>query len=186
MNFTEYQKEVTAEIARTLSGISETETQGMTQLICDAKRVFLAGAGRSGFMVRGFAMRLMHMGICAYLVGEVVTPAICEGDLLIIASGSGETASLVSMAKKAKAIGAKVALVTIFLQSSIGVQADLVVQIPAPTPKSDLDSGVSSVQPMGSLFEQSLLLTLDILIMMLMEKLGKTEKEMFARHANLE
>ena len=59
-------------------------------------------------------MRLMHMGKQVYVVGEIVTPSIQQGDLLLIVSGSGETESLVAMAKKAKRLGATIATVTIF------------------------------------------------------------------------
>ena len=49
----------------------------------------------------------MHLGYTVYFVGEPTTPSIQEGDLLILGSGSGNTASLVSNAKKAKDQGSK-------------------------------------------------------------------------------
>ena len=175
---------VIEELRRTLTAVSYEQQEQLAAEIQKANRVFVAGAGRSGMMARCFAMRLMHMGITAYMVGEVVTPSIAAGDLLVIASGSGETASLVSMAKKAKSLGASVATVTIYPQATIGTLSDAVVAIHAPTSKSD--TGVQSVQPMGSLFEQSLLICLDYVILILMEKRQITGEEMFARHANLE
>ena len=90
------------------------------------------------------------------------------------------------IADKAKKIGAKVALVTIFPNSSIGNLADIAVRIPAPTPKVKTDTGFRSIQPMGSLFEQSLLLTFDAVMLRLMEKQGKDSNSMFSKHANLE
>ena len=186
MRYDELQKQILTELDRTLSGIDSGSMDILQNLILSAKRVYIAGAGRSGLMARGFAMRLMHMGITAYVVGEIITPAIGKGDLLLIASGSGETASLVSMAKKARSLGAKLALVTIFPESTIGKMADASLKIPAPTPKSSLENSAASIQPMGSLFEQSLMLTLDTLVMMLMEKLNLTSDEMFKMHANLE
>jgi 6-phospho-3-hexuloisomerase len=39
---------------------------------------------------------------------------------------------------------------------------------------------------MGSLFEQSLGLMLDIVILQLMDELGMDAEQMFTRHANLE
>lgn len=88
---------VIEELRRTLTAVSYEQQEQLAAEIQKANRVFVAGAGRSGMMARCFAMRLMHMGITAYMVGEVVTPSIAAGDLLVIASGSGETASLVSM-----------------------------------------------------------------------------------------
>ena len=131
-------------------------------------------------------MRLMHMGLSAYVAGETVTPGIKAGDLLIIGSGSGATASLVAMAERAKKIGATLALVTIFPDSPIGKLADALVRIPASTPKAGGEAPSQSVQPMGSLFEQSLLIFLDIIVMRLMEKKKMDSTAMFERHANLE
>lgn len=178
--------DVLKELSRTLTSIDANEQAGLIAQIMKAERVFVAGVGRSGLMVRGFAMRLMHMGIEAYAVGEVVTPSITASDLLVIASGSGMTASLVKMAEKAKGIGAKVATVTIYPKAAIGEQADSVVKINAPTSKSEVDLGYQSIQPMGSLFEQSLLIFLDYCIVLLMNEKHITSEEMFLRHANLE
>ena len=186
MKFSDCRKAVLGELDRTLAGISEEQVAALLELILGARAIFLAGAGRSGLMIRGFAMRLMHMGMTVHMVGEVTTPAIGPEDLLLIASGSGETASLVAMAQKTKKIGAKLGLITIFPDSSIGKLSDAAVAIPAPTPKSSAPQAFSSVQPMGSLFEQSLLLTMDSLILLLMEQTGKDGAEMFALHANLE
>ena len=177
---------VCGELSRTLSAISPAQMKQLADAILKAKRVFVAGAGRRGMMARCFVMRLMHMGLQAYMVGEVVTPGIAAGDLLLIASGSGETASLVCMAKKAKQLGAAVASVTIYPASTIGTMSEPAVVIHAPTSKSDIDTGFRSVQPMGSLFEQSLLICLDYIILILMEKTQITAEQMFARHANLE
>ena len=177
---------VADELSRTLTAISPAQMEQLADAILKAKRVFVAGAGRWGMMARCFVMRLMHMGLQAYMVGEVVTPGIAAGDLLLIASGSGETASLACMAKKAKQLGASTATVTIYPASTIGAMSDSVVSIHAPTSKSDIDTGFRSVQPMGSLFEQSLLICLDYIILILMEKTQITAEQMFARHANLE
>ena len=179
-------KVIIDELSRTLSGIDRKQQEQMADEILKAKHIFVAGAGRSGMMARCFAMRLMHMGMNVYMVGEVVTPSMQEGDLLIIASGSGTTGSLVKMAEKAKALNGRVGLVTIYPESTIGKMADVVVQINAPTSKSEIDTGVTSIQPMGSLFEQSLLICLDFIIRILMDKTGITGEEMFKRHANLE
>lgn len=165
-------KVIIDELSRTLSGIDRKQQEQMADEILKAKHIFVAGAGRSGMMARCFAMRLMHMGMKAYMVGEVVTPSMQEGDLLIITSGSGTTGSLVKMAEKAKVLNGRVGLITIYPESTIGKMADVVVQINAPTSKSKIDTGVTSIQPMGSLFEQSLLICLDFIIRILMDKTG--------------
>lgn len=186
MNTIEYSKEIIKELQRTLVLVSDEEAESLVDTILKSKKIFTAGAGRSGFAIKAFAMRLMHMGIEAYVVGEAVTPNLEKEDILLIGSGSGETESLVAMANKVSKIGANLALVTIFPESSIGKIADIVIKIPATTPKVEADSGFKSIQPMGSLFEQSMLLFLDSIILRLMEKQGKDSNAMFSRHANLE
>jgi 6-phospho-3-hexuloisomerase len=164
----------------------ESIEQALLQII-GARRVFLAGRGRSALGIRGFAMRLMHLGIDAHLVGETTTPPICAGDCLIIGSGSGTTASLLAVAAKAKEIGAKILLFTIDPNSPIAQHANSIVVIPAFSPKvRNSPSSGQSLQPMGSLFEQCLFLLLDTLVLVLMQELNVTAAEMFTRHANLE
>lgn len=186
MKIQEYIPTIINELETTLSNVPDDQAEELANIILKSKKIFVSGAGRSGFVVKAFCMRLMHMGIDAYVVGETVTPNLTDEDILIIGSGSGATESLVVMAQKAKEIGAKIALVTILKGSLIGKLADIELTIPAPTPKIEKDTGFKSIQPMGSLFEQSLLLTLDALILVLMSKYDKDSDAMFTRHANLE
>jgi 6-phospho-3-hexuloisomerase len=186
VNTTEYAKIITQELETSLSKVSSEAGEDLTNLILKADKILVAGAGRSGFAIKAFAMRLMHMGFAANVVGETVTPDLAAADVFIIGSGSGETGSLVSMAGKAKGIGAAVALITTRPESPIGKAADLVVKIPVSTPKAAVGGTFKSIQPMGSLFEQCLLVFLDAVVLRLMEKQGHTSETMFARHANLE
>lgn len=186
MNYTEYVTTVTKELDTALQRIPQEQCDNFVTQILAANTIFISGAGRSGFMARGFAMRLMHMGCQSYLVGESVTPNTKKGDILVVCSGSGETKSLISIGEKAKSLDAKVALITINPESTIGKIADTTVQIPCPSPKAVKEGDIISIQPMGSLFEQSLLLFLDISIMCLMEKKRLDSTAMFSRHANLE
>ena len=186
MNNRDYASVVLNELHHTLSKIDIQKANEFVVLVDQAQEVFCAGAGRSGFQVKGFAMRLMHMGISSYVVGETCTPNIRENGLLVICSGSGETKSLVNHANKAKEVGAKIALITINPESTIAKLADVVVEISAPSPKSAKQGDIKSIQPMGSLFEQSEGIFMDISIMMLMEKRNLDSDTMFGRHANME
>ena len=107
------------------------------------------------------------------------------GDLLLACSGSGESGAQLVLAQKAKRLQGNVALVTIAPDSSIGRIADCILEIPAPSPKVTAERS-ASIQPMASLFEQSLLLTLDVLILKLMDRYGMDTDEMYRRHVNLE
>ena len=186
MNIQAYISQMLDELSKTVGHVCNDSAEKLADLIIETQTVFVAGAGRSGLAMKSFAMRLMHLGFDAYVVGETVTPSITEKDMLLIGSGSGSTSSLVVNANKADAIGATICLITIDENSPIGQVAEVVLTIPAPTPKIDRDLGFHSVQPMGSLFEQSLLLTLDAIILLLMERTGQTPESMFTRHANLE
>ncbi|MFM1651578.1 6-phospho-3-hexuloisomerase [Brevibacillus sp. B_LB10_24] len=167
--------------------IEQEQLDKLTEAILRAKRIFVAGAGRSGFVARAFSNRLMHLGFTVYFVGEPTTPSIQQDDLLIIGSGSGETKSLVTMAQTASRIGTKIATITIFPENTIGRLAKVIVTIPGVTAKSDAQSNKKeSVQPLGSSFEQLTWLVYDSIIMELQKKTGQTNEQMFARHANLE
>lgn len=185
METSQYLSEVLKELQLVPQLISDTESEQLIHSIATANKVFVAGAGRSGFMIRSLAMRLMHMGVQAYVVGETVTPGLGEGDLLIIGSGSGETKSLTSMAEKAKKLGASLALLTTSPGSTIGKLADIIVKLPG-APKDPSNKDYQTIQPMGSLFEQTLLLYGDALVLRTMELRKLTSKSMFGQHANLE
>ena len=174
------------EIGSTLRRFDHREMELILDALDSAARVFCAGSGRSGLMMRSFAMRLMHMGFQAYVVGETVTPAIGGNDLLIIGSGSGETGSLRIMAEKAKTVGAYIALFTVMPESSIGGIADHVVHIPATTAKANVPGGTDTVQSRGSLFEQCLFVLLESLVLTIMQKSGFDPDHIMMRHANLE
>jgi len=184
MNTKGYTDEILAELKRTLELINDEDAEKVVEGILRAKKIFVAGGGRSGFMAKAFVMRMMHVGLDAYVVGETVTPNLEPSDIFIVGSGSGETGSLAAMTKKAKSIGATVVAVTINPDSTIGKLADIQIEIPAQA-KAEGTSG-KSIQPMGSLFEQSLLLFYDAVILRFMNKKGLNSDKMYGRHANLE
>lgn len=149
-----------------------------------ADRVFLAGAGRSGIALRMTAMRLMHLGLDVHVVGEATAPAIRAGDLLLTASGSGGTESVVRAARTASGAGASVAAITTDADSALGRLGDVVVVVPAA---QKLDrSAAASRQYAGSLFEQLVVVIGDGLFHAMWERQGTSADELWPRHANLE
>jgi 6-phospho-3-hexuloisomerase len=178
---------ITAEISDCLIRVSPESMEAALEELAAAPRIFVAGMGRSGLGIRAFAMRLMHLGKRAYVVGETTTPGIAAGDLLAIGSGSGRTEGLLAVARQARELGARVLLITIDPHSPMASLADCVVAIPAPSPRVQAECRVRpSIQPLGSLFEQCLLLLLDALVVHLLQREGVDPGEMWARHANLE
>ena len=179
-------KQITSELSEIVSEIDDSALTELANLIQEANRIYLTGAGRSGLMMRCLAMRLMQLGLTAYVVGDTTTPSIAEKDLLIIGSGSGETRSMLLFAQEAKKRNANLALFTIFEDSAIGNFSDVIVKLNAPTSKKANAHAIQSTQPMGNPFEQTLLIVADALVMELMQNMNMTEERMMANHANLE
>lgn len=180
-------KNILNELVKNAEYIEDSQLVSLVNGIKKAKHIFTAGAGRSGLAIRGFTNRLMHLGLSVSMVGEISNPHTKNGDLLIIGSGSGETDSLVAMAKKAKNNGVKIALITMDIESTIAKLADIVVILPGVSPKlKNAGINITSIQPMGSAFEQISFITYDAIIMELMDQLNETTVTMFQRHADLE
>ncbi len=175
---------VLAELGAVLHQVSSDDVARCRQAILAARRIFVAGKGRSGLLMRAHSMRLMHLGLAVHVVDDVTTPSIGASDLLLLASGSGGTPSIVQYARKAHDIGAQIALITAHEDSAAAQLADVVVVIAAPSPK--VAGMQTSAQPMASLFEQALAMLLDIIVIQLMSELEQTTDQMFARHTNLE
>jgi 6-phospho-3-hexuloisomerase len=176
-----HQQLIIDKISDILAATDDSYDEKLTAILDDASRIFLSGAGRSGLVTRFFAMRLMHSGYGVNVVGEIVTPSIKKGDLLIIISGSGETEQLIAYTKRAKEIGAKIVLISAKSDSSIGDLADAVFQI-----GSSEQYGKVKGMPMGTVFELSTLLFLEALISHVIHQKGILEEVMRTRHANLE
>lgn len=179
--------EILKELTNNLTYVNNNQLDNLVDTILEANHIFTAGAGRSGVAMKAFTNRMMHLGLSVSSVGEISNPHTKEGDLLIIGSGSGETESLVAMAKKAEKNGVKIALVTMDDQSTIAKMADVIVILPGVSPKlKNAGMEITSVQPMGSAFEQISFLTYDGIIMELMSRMNETSDTMFGRHADLE
>lgn len=185
MGVKQYTGVILKELTDNLEQVDDEQMDGLIREIRQANHIFTAGVGRSGFSVKAFTNRLMHLGFSVSNVGEITAPHTKAGDLLLIASGSGETDSLVSMARKAKKSNVRIALVTTNPESSIGRMADIVVTLPGVSPKVE-GAGAVSVQPMGSAFEQMCYLAYDGMVLELMDLMNESSDTMYARHANLE
>jgi 6-phospho-3-hexuloisomerase len=177
-------KMILAENERLISGMDFGQVAEIIPFIQSAERIFIIGAGRTGLALKAAAMRLMHLGFTVYVTGEIVTPAIKQGDLLIAASGSGTTGSIVSAAEKAVKARAKVVAISTTAQSPLATLSDQVTIIPAAQ-KQNHGSAISQ-QYAGSLFEQAVLILTDAIIQTLWKMDGTPAEELWKRHANLE
>ena len=160
----------------------------------EGRRVLVVGAGRSSLVGRAFAMRLMHLGLNVYVLGETINPSVADGDIVLVISGSGSTALPVTVAEMAKKLGVRVLAMTSNPESPLGKLADLTVVVPGRSKAAREDEYHSrqllgeheSLTPMGTLFENSAMVFLDSLIVELMDWLGVSEDEMKRRHAAIE
>lgn len=178
---------IVKELEQATNLIAAAEGERLLKAIEDSGKVFLAGAGRSGLMAKAFCMRLMHMGIDAHVLGETTTSTFEKEDLLILCTGSGETGTLIHYGNKAKKIGGTVAAVTIKPESTVGALSDFTVKMPgAVKERKEGEEAAVTIQPMGSLFEQSLLVFFDSLILSYMQKKDLKGDVMYGMHANLE
>nr|WP_321295574.1 SIS domain-containing protein [uncultured Sphaerochaeta sp.] len=152
----------------------------------EAKRVFVIGVGREGIAARSFAMRLMHLGKEVHWIWDDTTPGICPGDLLIAVNGSGRIGHINYVIRQAKAAGGSILVVTGSPSGEAGaLLADEVLFVPASV-YNGTDEVVSSIQPMGNLFEQHLFMLFDVMVMLLEQQMKITHDEMASRHRNVE
>jgi 6-phospho-3-hexuloisomerase len=172
------------EIAETAAQIDQKQLAGLAAQIGLADRIFVAGAGRSGLVLRMAAMRLMHLGLTVHVAGDTTTPAISSGDLLLVASGSGTTSGVVKAAETAARAGACIAAFTTNQGSPLAGLSDALVIIPAAQ-KTDHGSSLSR-QYSGSLFEQVLFLATESVFQTLWDNADEPAEQLWLRHANLE
>jgi 6-phospho-3-hexuloisomerase len=176
---------VAEEIGAGLAALDPEALERAAGRIAEAERVFSAGAGRSGLAMRMFAMRLAQAGFDAHAVGDCTAPAAHGGDLLVIASGSGATPSMLLLAERAREIGAPRLVLTLRPESPLAREAEALVPIPLPADEAR-PAGLAGAQWLRTLFEQTLLVTLDTIAQAAAERAGRTEPDLQARHANLE
>lgn len=177
-----YMQEILNEINQSIPEIDFNATSEIIETLYKSKRIFITGAGRSGLAIRSFGNRLLHLGKSVHVVGDISSPSIQEDDVLMVSSGSGETESLVTHAEKAKKQGAKVILVTTNQNSRLGKIAVKKIIVKAV----NKDSEVTTLQPMGTLFEQASWLLFDAIVLEWKEQYQVSYETMKKRHANLE
>lgn len=178
-------KLIMEELGQVLEQVDYESVHRLTHQLLKAKRIFVAGEGRSGFMAKAFAMRLMHLGANSYVVGETTTPSLEGGDTVVLISGSGKTKSVVWTAEVARNLGCDVIALTTNLDSALALEAGLVVHVPAAT-KYRRENEKASMQPLGSLFDQSIHMILDYVCLSYAQEQKLEHEAVFQKHSNVE
>lgn len=167
------------EAGRAVQALDQMEIERFLRILLDGGRVFAYGVGRSSMIIRAFAMRLNHMAFTVYTIGETITPAVHDSDVVVLLSGSGTTDMVV---KTAHTIGTEIGAIILSVTANpdsdlvkLAKQA-LVIPITEHDPK---------LAPLGTLFEFSSWLLFDTLVARLMQLRGDTEERMSQRHSSL-
>ena len=182
-------------IEEVIDKLDREAIKAMLQKIIDGNQVFVMGAGRSGLVAKAFAMRLMHLGLSVYVVGETTTPAVVPQDIVIAISGSGETRTIVDLGKLAKDIGSTLITITSKKDSALGKISDIAVIIPSKKKNDPDEAGYlerhmrgdyKNMPPLGTSFEITSLVFLDSVVGQLIMLTGASEAELKSRHTNIE
>jgi 6-phospho-3-hexuloisomerase len=196
----EFMQQMAEIITKSVSALNHHEMDVFFHEMLSARRVYVAGAGRSGLIAKAFGLRLMHLGLNTYVVGETITPAFVSGDTLVMFSGSGETHSMVSICATARELGGKVCLVTASPDSRMSRMADCVVNLGDLTgyyrkDKNSFEirqltgtyrSVTAAFAPLGTLFETLALVFSDAVISAMMEAKKAQVHDMQERITNVE
>ncbi len=179
-------------------GVMRSLVEGVDSGVCEqfvdelqkAKRIFVGGAGRSLLSMKMFAMRLMQTNHETYLVGEVCTPSVRPGDLLVVSSGSGITLGTLELVRKARKNGGRAAVLTMNPTGPIAGEADFVLPVPPPATADTESESAESVfmkrHQKGNYFETVTILVTDGIIAAIMAREGYTDETIMSNHANLE
>ena len=174
------------ELKIVFSKVSNDEVDKALNLIAKARKIVVFGGGREKLQIMGFAMRLFHMGLQASVEGDMTTPAVKKGDLFIVTCGPGEISTALALMGVAKKAGATILFITAQPKGKAAQLANFVLTIPAQTMANDQGSKKTSVLPMGSLYEGSLFILFEVMILKLREKLKISPQTMRSNHTNLE
>jgi 6-phospho-3-hexuloisomerase len=172
------------EVRDVLEAGAAAEVDRLCDELLKARRIACYGVGREGLMMRALCMRLMHLGLDAHMVGDMTTPALGSGDLLLVSAGPGSFSTVKALLGVAGSAGARTAVVTAQPEGDVAQAADTVIHLRAQTMADD--KGGTSVLPMGSLYEAAMLIFFDIVSIVLRDRTGQTSEGMRARHTNLE
>ena len=186
MSFTDLARRAVQDLDRVAAAMSDADVAPFVEAVARAKRIALYGVGREGLQIKGFAMRLFHLGCDAHMVGDMTTPPVGPGDLLIVSAGPGDFSTVSALIGVAKDAGATVAVVTAQGGGAAAAKADVVLGIPAQTMADDTGAAATSVLPMGSLYEGAQYVVFEVIILQLRDRLAVSPEAMRANHTNLE
>ena len=175
-----------AELGTVFARLDDAQVDAVVERLAQARRIVVFGGGRERLQIMGFAMRLFHMGLQAAVEGDMTTPAVGPGDVLLVTCGPGYISTAQALMGVAKEAGAEVILITAQPKGRIAPLADMILHLPAQTMADDQGAAKTSVLPMGSLFEGALFVLFEVMVLKLKARLDISADDMRANHTNLE
>ena len=174
-------KPILDEMNMMVDSLVKNEVESYIELLTErlsspSRDIIGLAAGRMGYSLRAFIMRLNHLGFNASMIGDTNVPRVRENSILFINSSSGETPSVLLFAEQALKERGEIFLTTCNKESSIGKLANRIVQIPI----------IESAQLMKSPYEQFSMLLYDYIILRLVETLGLDKEKISSNHSILE
>jgi len=138
--------EVFEELKEMWEGTDKKAVSEFVDLVCASREKVLIGlgAGRMGYAVQSFIMRMSHLGHSSYMIGDTTLPRVDKDSIVVVNTSSGETPSIRLYVEQCRKAGCHIVVVTARVNSSMADMADLVIAIPS----------INSKQIMKTVFEQ--------------------------------
>jgi 6-phospho-3-hexuloisomerase len=176
---------------RVFKKTSENTLDRICSFILESKKIYVLGIGHSGMFGRILAMKLNHVGLCAYSVFDEINPPFNKNDLFIAISQSGETDTLISLARKAKKLGGKVMVITTNTGSTLAGLSDIIFEIKDVAEDMVFTTltalgGKEHQNLLGCLFGFNIYVLFYAVVLKIAEKRGETADSIDNRHANLQ
>jgi len=200
MSYIDTYKKMTEAIISEHEAVFKQLDMGQLKLFLDAivqaKHIFVHGTGREGISMRGFAMRLAHLGKQVFWLMDDTTIGMHEGDLFILSDGRGDVGIHRRIVSQAAKTGAKIAFLTALPEGNLPANyGDYVLFVHSTVYMGDEEDRrnspiqhdvVPTIQPMGNQYEQHLYLLLDVISILLKDEMGQSYEDMEHRHRNIE
>lgn len=192
MTYSEYKDKVLSEINEQLSSFDEKKIDEFVEFLAHKRcaNICAYGAGRMGYGLRAFIMRLIHLGYHAYWYTDTTIPHMGPDDVFLFSSASGKTQTVVKLAEivKEKA-GSHIASITGDDKSPLAQLSNTVIKFKGCNNGLNSENSpdkINSIQPMTTLNEQTAFIFFDLVSLKLMEKLNEDNNTLSFRHSIIE
>lgn len=172
------------EVADAVRSVPGSAIEGIVDDLLAARRIACYAGGREGLVMRGLVMRLFHAGLDVHYVGDMTTPAVGPGDLVVLSCGPGRISMVEALAGVAERDGARVLYLTAQPQNPPAERADRIVHVAAQTMADDRNS--AAALPMGSAYEIALFVLVDLITNEVRRRRSEPVEVLRSRHTNLE